>query len=116
MPPGSFGTRVHAVRLERLDEQQWRVTIDEHPLSPRFLSEREARDAVAAEVVRLDAVALALLRRTRSGLTQPVLSNARVRKTRREDGANPRRDSLQAIVLLGVPRRAHRPAKRRCAA
>jgi len=68
MPPHSFGTRIHTVRLERVDEQQWRVTIDEHPLSPTFLSEREARNAVAAEVVRLDAVALALLRRTRSGL------------------------------------------------
>jgi hypothetical protein len=53
-----------------VDEQQWRVTIDEHPLSPPFLSEREARNAVAAEVVRLDAVALALLRRTRSGLSR----------------------------------------------
>ena len=68
MPPHSFGTRIHTVRLERVDEQQWRVTIDEHPLSRTFLSEREARNAVAAEVVRLDAVALALLRRTRSGL------------------------------------------------
>jgi hypothetical protein len=68
MPPHSFGTRVHAVRLERVDEKRWRVTIDEHPLSPTFLSEREARNGVAAEVVRLDAVALALLRRTRSGL------------------------------------------------
>jgi hypothetical protein len=67
MPPHSFGPRVHAVRLERVEEQ-WRVTIDEHPLSRTFLSEREARNAVAAEVVRLDAVALALLRRTRSGL------------------------------------------------
>ena len=68
MPPHSLGTRVHAVRLEGVGERQWRITIDEHPLSPTFLSEREARNAVAAEVVRLDAVALALLRRTRSGL------------------------------------------------
>jgi hypothetical protein len=68
MPPHSFGPRVHAVRLERVKAQQWRVSIDEHPLARTFLSEREARNAVAAEVVRLDAVALALLRRTRSGL------------------------------------------------
>lgn len=68
MPPQSLGTRVHAVRLERVDERQWRVTVDEHPLSATFLSEREARNALAAEVVRLDAVALALLRRTRSGM------------------------------------------------
>jgi hypothetical protein len=70
LPPHSLGTRVHAVRLVRVDEQQWRVTIDDHPLSPAFLSEREARNAVAAEVVRLDTVALALLRRTRSGLSR----------------------------------------------
>lgn len=70
MPPHSFGPRVHAVRLEKVDEQQWLVTIDEHPLPPQFISERDARDAAAAELVRLDAVALALLRRTRSGLTR----------------------------------------------
>jgi hypothetical protein len=58
------------VRLERVDEQQWRVIIDEHPLSPTFISLREAQAAGAAEVVRLDAVALALLRRTRSGLSR----------------------------------------------
>ena len=70
LPPHSFGTRVHAVRLERVDEQQWRVTIDKDSLSPTFVSEREARNAAAAEVVRLDAVALALLRRIRSGLSR----------------------------------------------
>ena len=68
MPPHSLGTRLHAVRLERVDGQGWRVSVDEHPLSPTFLSERDARHALAAEVVRLDAIALALLRRTRSGL------------------------------------------------
>jgi hypothetical protein len=46
------------------------VTVDGHPLAPSFRSERDARDAGAAEVVRLDAVALALLRRTRSGLSR----------------------------------------------
>ena len=70
LPPRSLGNRVRVVRLERVDEQQWRVTIDEHPLSPTFISEREAQDAGVAEVVRLDAVALALLRRTRSGLSR----------------------------------------------
>ena len=70
LPPHSLGTRVHAVRLERVDEQQWRVTIDEHRLSATFASEREARNAMAAEVIRLDAVALALLRRTRSRVTR----------------------------------------------
>ncbi|HET8542124.1 MAG TPA: hypothetical protein VFL83_19765 [Anaeromyxobacter sp.] len=44
------------------------MSIDEHLLSPTFASEGEARAAGAAEVVRLDAVALALLRRTRSCL------------------------------------------------
>jgi hypothetical protein len=56
------------VRLERVGEQQWRVTIDERTLSRTFISQGEARHAATAEVVRLDAVALALLRRTRSGL------------------------------------------------
>lgn len=70
LAPHSLGTRVHAVRLERVDEQQWRVTVDQHALSATFASEREARNAVAAEVARLDAVALALLRRTRSGLSR----------------------------------------------
>jgi len=70
LPPRSLGTRVHVVRLERVDEQRWRVTVDENPLSPTFVSEREAWSAMDAEVVRLDAVALALLRRTRSRLTR----------------------------------------------
>jgi hypothetical protein len=63
--PPHLGNRAHTVRLEKV-EQQWRTVIDEHPLSPTFVSEREAQDAGTAEVVRLDAVALALLRRTRS--------------------------------------------------
>ncbi len=66
LPPHSFGTRVRTVRLERVDARRWRVTVGEHALSPTFASESEARDAGAAEVVRLDAVALALLRRIRS--------------------------------------------------
>ena len=67
LPPHSLGTRARAVRLERVGAR-WRVTVDAHPLSPTFVSEREAREAGAAEVARLDAVALALLRRTRSCL------------------------------------------------
>jgi hypothetical protein len=70
LPPHSIGTRVHAVRLERVDEQRWRVTVDEHALSPMFASQCEARNAAAAEVIRLDALALALLRRTRSSLNR----------------------------------------------
>jgi hypothetical protein len=49
---------------------EWRVTIDERALSANFASDLEARHAMAAEVVRLDAVAFALLRRTRSRLTR----------------------------------------------
>lgn len=70
LPPHSFGTRVHTARLDKVDEQRWRVAVDEHPLPATFASEREARSAVAAEVVRLDAVALAVLRRTRSRLSR----------------------------------------------
>jgi hypothetical protein len=58
------------VRLERVGAQRWRVSVDEHPLSPTFISEGEARNAGNAEVVRLDAVALALLRRIRSSLNR----------------------------------------------
>ena len=73
LPPHSFGTRVRAVRLERAGARGWHVIVDEHPLSPTFTSEGEARDAGAAEVVRLDAVALALLRRilSRSSRKRP---------------------------------------------
>jgi hypothetical protein len=70
LPPSSFGTRAHPVRLERVREHQWRASVDEHPLSPTFVSEREARDAGAGEVVRLDVVGLALLRRIRSRLNR----------------------------------------------
>jgi hypothetical protein len=68
LPPHSFGNRVRTVRLERADARRWRACVDEHPLSPTFASEGEARDAASAEVARLDALALALLRRARSRL------------------------------------------------
>jgi hypothetical protein len=58
------------VRLERVGEQQWRVSIDERPLSRTFSSEGEARNAGTAELARLDAVALALLRRIRSSFNR----------------------------------------------
>jgi hypothetical protein len=58
------------VRLERVAEQQWRVTVDERLLARTFISEGEARNAGTAELVRLDAGALALLRRIRSGLNR----------------------------------------------
>jgi hypothetical protein len=71
LAPHSFGTRTHAVRVvESAGERRWRVTVDEQPLSPTFESQREARRAAAAEVARLDALALALLRRVRSRLTR----------------------------------------------
>jgi hypothetical protein len=70
LPPHAFGPRGATVRLERVEGERWRVTVDEHPLSPTFISEAEARDAGAAELVRLDAVALALLRRIRSSLNR----------------------------------------------
>jgi hypothetical protein len=54
---------VHAVRLERVGERRWHVTVDETRLPATFVSEREARNAGVTEVVRLDAVARALLRR-----------------------------------------------------
>jgi hypothetical protein len=68
LPPRSFGTRARAVRLERVDEHHWRASVDEHSLSPTFVSERQAREDGAREVARLDAVGLALLRRIRSRL------------------------------------------------
>ncbi len=73
LPPRSFGTRVRTTRLERVDAQRYRVTVGEHALSATFGSADEAREAGVAEEVRLDAVALALLRRirSRSGRKQP---------------------------------------------
>ncbi len=70
LPPRWFGIHGQAVRVERVGERQWRVTIDERPLPATFGSELEAREAGAAEVMRLEAVALALLRRIRSSLNR----------------------------------------------
>ncbi len=68
LPPHSFGTRSRAVRLDAVDGQRWCVTIDEVRLPALFTSERAAREAGAAEIVRLDGLARALLHRIRSGL------------------------------------------------
>lgn len=68
LPPITFGSRTHALRLEKIDERGWRAVVDDRPLTPTCPSEREAWEAGAAEVARLDAVALALLRRARAGL------------------------------------------------
>ncbi len=70
LPPHSFGMRARAVTLERVDVQQWRVTVGGRLLSSSFVSEREARDAGAAERARLDGVARALLTRVRRGLNR----------------------------------------------
>ncbi len=61
---------MRAILLERVDERRWRVTVDGQALSSSFASEREARQAGAAEGVRLDAVARALLVRVRRGLSR----------------------------------------------
>lgn len=66
LPPSSLGARVRSLRIERIGERRWRTLVDEHPLAPTYCSEREAREAGSAEVARLDAVALALLRHVRA--------------------------------------------------
>lgn len=76
LPPRSFGTRFHAVRLQRADEGRWHALVDQHPLPATFASEGEAQKAVAAEVVRLDAVAIAVLRRIRSRSSRKQPSSA----------------------------------------
>ena len=70
LPPQAFGARARSVTPKRVDEQQWRVTIDGNLLSSSFVSEREAREAGAAEGVRLDSLARALLIRVRRGLSR----------------------------------------------
>lgn len=66
LPPRSLGTRVRPTRIQRVDAQRYRVTVGERALSRAFDSADEAREAAMAEAVRLDAMALALLRRIRS--------------------------------------------------
>jgi hypothetical protein len=66
LSPSSLGPRVRTLRLERVGEQSWRTIVDEHPLAATFGSERDAWEAGAAELVRLDALAFAMLRHIRS--------------------------------------------------
>ncbi len=68
LPPHSFGTRHRPVRLETVDERHWWVVVDGRRLAAVYGSEREAREAGAAEVSRLDGVQRALLRHIRAGL------------------------------------------------
>ena len=68
LPPHSLGTRHRAVRLETVDERHRRVVVDGRRLPGIYVSEREAREAGTAEVLRLDGVARALLRHIRAGL------------------------------------------------
>lgn len=70
LPPRSFGSRASPVRLEKIGERGQSGSIDERPLEPTFVSEREARGAAAAEAARRDATGLALLRRIRSSLNR----------------------------------------------
>lgn len=62
LPPRAFGSRYRTVRLETVEVQRWRVTIDGALLPALFVSEREAREAAEAEVVRLDGISRALVR------------------------------------------------------
>jgi hypothetical protein len=55
---------------KRVGEQRWGVTLGGRSLPLTFASEAEARDTGGAEVVRLDAISLALLRRIRSSLNR----------------------------------------------
>lgn len=65
LPPRSLAHR-RPVRLERSQGERYRVFVGEQLLSETFASAEEAREAGTAEVVRLDALALAFLRRIRS--------------------------------------------------
>jgi hypothetical protein len=51
-----------------VDERRWCVSIDGERLPALFISERAAREAAVAEVVRLDGLSRALLRHIHSGL------------------------------------------------
>jgi hypothetical protein len=66
LPPRLLGAHRRPVRLERADDQRYRAYVGEQPLSATFGSAEEAREAAAAEGVRLDALALAFVRRVRS--------------------------------------------------
>ncbi len=69
LPPRWFGDRgEHAVVVNRRRGGAWTAFVDGRLLSDRFESERAARLAASAQVLRLDGTAHALLRRVRRGL------------------------------------------------
>lgn len=73
LPPRGFGGRgEHAVVVDRRAGGAWTALVDGRPLAGAFDSERAARLAVAAQVLRLDATELALLRRVRRGLCRKL--------------------------------------------
>ena len=67
MPPRSLGDRGHLVRVDRLENGGWAVTVNGGAVAT-FSSEPEARGTAAQETLRLDAEAGALLRHLRRGL------------------------------------------------
>jgi hypothetical protein len=72
MPPRGFGGRgEHAVVVERR-AGAFTARVDGRPLAGTFATERAARLAVAAQVLRLDATGLALLGRIRRGLVRKL--------------------------------------------
>lgn len=72
LPPRGFGGRgEHAVLVEGR-AGAFTALIDGRPLAGAFASERAARLAVAAQVLRLDATELALLGRIRRGLLRKL--------------------------------------------
>jgi hypothetical protein len=68
MPPRTLGERGHVVCVERCGRCGWIASVDGRTLPATFPTEPEARAAVASERVRLDGIALALLRRVRRDL------------------------------------------------
>lgn len=69
MPPRTLGEGGrHRVRVDPREGSRWSVTVDGGALAGTFASEQEARAAAAAEALRRDALAGALLRRVRRSL------------------------------------------------
>jgi hypothetical protein len=69
LPPRWFGDRgEHGVIVARRGGGAWVAVVDGHPLGHGFGTEREARLAAAAQVLRAEGTAHALVRRVRRGL------------------------------------------------
>lgn len=68
MPPRTLGERAHVVCVVRCEPCGWTASVDGRTLPVTFPTELEARAAVASERVRLDGIALSLLRRVRRDL------------------------------------------------